>query len=401
MKYNFDEIIDRRGTDSVKWDAVSKRWKRNDLLPLWVADMDFRTPPFIIEALRKRMEHEVLGYTFASETWYTSIIAWLQNRYNWSIQRDMLTFLPGIVRGLAFAIHCFTKPGDKVMVMPPVYHPFFLVTQKTKREVVFCPLVLRDGQYEIDFDRFRADVQGCKLLILCSPHNPGGRVWTSAELALIADICAESGTLVISDEIHADLTLPPHVHLPYALVSEKAQQNSLVFMSPSKAFNMPGLASSYCIIENEALRHQFQEFMEAGEFSEGHMFAYLSVAEAYSHGTEWLDEVLTYIQENIDFTDTYVRTHIPGISVIRPQASYLLFLDCRELGLSHEELVHLFVDGARLALNDGAVFGKEGEGFMRLNVGCPRSVLEKALTQLRHAIDHRSMGTFGVEVCIS
>ncbi|MEG1005214.1 MAG: PatB family C-S lyase [Bacteroides sp.] len=387
MNYNFDEIIDRRGTDSVKWDAVGERFGRNDLLPLWVADMDFRTPPFIIEALRKRMEHEVLGYTFTSEAWYTSIIAWLQKRYGWTIQREMLTFMPGIVRGLAFALHCFTRPGDKVMVMPPVYHPFFLVTQKNKREVVYSPLVLRDGQYEIDFDRFKADLQGCKLLILSNPHNPGGRVWTPEELAMIAELCAESGTLVISDEIHADLTLPPYKHTTYALVSEKARQNSLIFMSPSKAFNMPGLASSYCVIENEALRHQFQAYMEASELSEGHLFAYLSVAEAYSNGTEWLDQALAYIQGNIDFTDTYLRTHIPGIRVIRPQASYLVFLDCRELGLSQEKLVDLFVNGAHLALNNGTTFGKEGEGFMRLNVACPRSVLEKALNQLQNAIN--------------
>ncbi|MEG0037953.1 MULTISPECIES: PatB family C-S lyase [Bacteroides] len=387
MNYNFDEIIDRRGTDSVKWDAVGERFGRNDLLPLWVADMDFRTPPFIIEALRKRMEHEVLGYTFTSEAWYTSIIAWLQKRYGWTIQREMLTFMPGIVRGLAFAIHCFTRPGDKVMVMPPVYHPFFLVTQKNKREVVYSPLVLRDGQYEIDFDRFKSDLQGCKLLILSNPHNPGGRVWTPEELAMIAELCAESGTLVISDEIHADLTLPPYKHTTYALVSEKARQNSLIFMSPSKAFNMPGLASSYCVIENEALRHQFQAYMEASELSEGHLFAYLSVAEAYSNGTEWLDQALAYIQGNIDFTDTYLRTHIPGIRVIRPQASYLVFLDCRELGLSQEKLVDLFVNGAHLALNNGTTFGKEGEGFMRLNVACPRSVLEKALNQLQNAIN--------------
>lgn len=382
MKYNFDEVIDRCGTDSIKWDAVSARWGRSDLLPLWVADMDFRTPPFVIEAIKKRLDHEVLGYTFACEEWYTSIINWLEQRHGWSIRREMLTFTPGIVRGLAFVIQCFTAPGDKVMVMPPVYHPFFLVTEKNKREVVYSPLVLRDGQYYIDFDRFRADVQGCKLLILSNPHNPGGRVWTADELALIADICYESGTLVVSDEIHADLTLPPYKHTAFPLVSEKARINSVVFMSPSKAFNMPGIASSYCIIENDDIRHRFQEFMEASEFSEGHMFAYLSVAAAYSNGTEWLDQAIAYIQANIDWTDAYLKASVPGIKMVRPQASYLIYLDCRELGLKQEELVKLFVEEAHLALNDGTVFGKEGEGFMRLNVACPRSVLQKALGQL-------------------
>lgn len=389
MKYNFDEIIDRRGTESVKWDAVSERWGRNDLLPMWVADMDFRTPPFVMEALRKRLEHEVLGYTFACEEWYTSIINWLQSRHGWKVGREELTFMPGIVRGLAFAIQCFTEKGDKVMVMPPVYHPFFLVTEKNKREVVYSPLVLRDGQYYIDFDRFRKDIQGCKLLILSNPHNPGGRVWTREELEQIAEICYESKTLVISDEIHADLTLPPYQHITFALVSEKARQNSLVFMSPSKAFNMPGLASSYCIIENKEICRCFQEYMEASELSEGHLFAYLSVAAAYSNGTEWLDQVLAYIQSNIDFTDAFLSEYIPNIKMIRPQASYLVFLDCRTLGLNQKELVDLFVDGAHLVLNDGTMFGKEGEGFMRLNVACPRSMLEKALKQLKEACDNR------------
>ena len=389
MKYNFDEIIDRSGTESVKWDAVSERWGRNDLLPMWVADMDFRTPSFVMNALRKRLEHEVLGYTFACEEWYTSIINWLQSRHGWKVKREELTFMPGIVRGLAFAIQCFTEKGDKVMVMPPVYHPFFLVTEKNKREVVYSPLVLRDGQYYIDFDRFRKDIQGCKLLILSNPHNPGGRVWTREELEQIAEICYESKTLVISDEIHADLTLPPYQHITFALVSEKARQNSLVFMSPSKAFNMPGLASSYCIIENKEICRCFQEYMEASELSEGHLFAYLSVAAAYSNGTEWLDQVLAYIQSNIDFTDAFLSEYIPNIKMIRPQASYLVFLDCRTLGLNQKELVDLFVDGAHLALNDGTMFGKEGEGFMRLNVACPRSVLEKALKQLKKACDNR------------
>ena len=386
MNYNFDEIINRKGTDSVKWDAVEGRWGRNDLIPMWVADMDFRTAPFVIDALKKRLEHEVLGYTFACKEWAESIINWLKERHGWTISEDMLTFTPGIVRGLAFAIHCFTEKGDKVMV---IYHPFFLVTQKNEREVVFSPLILKDGQYHIDFNRFRKDVQGCKLLVLSNPHNPGGRVWTKEELSQIADICYESGTLVISDEIHADLTLPPYKHSTFALISEKARMNSLVFMSPSKAFNMPGLASSYAIIENDELRHRFQTYMEASEFSEGHLFAYLSVAAAYSHGTEWLDQVIAYIQGNIDYTEHYLKEQIPTIKMIRPQASYLIFLDCRELGLNREELNRLFVEDAHLALNEGTTFGKEGEGFMRLNIACPRATLEQALKQLTQAVNNR------------
>lgn len=386
MKYNFDEVIERRGTDSVKWDGVENVWGCNDLTPLWVADMDFRTPPFVMDALRRRLDHEVLGYTFACEEWYTSICNWLHRRHQWEVRRDMLTFVPGIVRGQAFALQCFTKPGDRVMVMTPVYHPFFLVTERLGREVVCSPLDLCDGHYRIDFERFSEDIRGCRVLILCNPHNPGGRVWTVDELRWIADICRENGTMVISDEIHADLTLPPCKHHPFATVSEAAAQNSLTFMAPSKAFNMPGLGSSYAIAVNEDIRHRFREFMEAGEFCEGHLFAYIGAAAAYTHGEEWLEQMLEYVQGNIDFTEHYLKEHVSGIGMIRPQASYLIFLDCRGLGLPQEELVRFFVEKARLALNDGTMFGKPGEGFMRLNVGCPRPILQKALQQLSAAL---------------
>lgn len=387
MKYNFDEVIERRGTDSVKYDAVSERWGRSDLLPMWVADMDFRTPPFVIEAIRRRLDHEVLGI-------YFRLRSLVYIHYQLAERTSRVECYPGdadVYAGycawIGFCPAMFYGSGDKVMVMPPVYHPFFLVTEHNHREVVYSPLLLKDGQYQIDFERFRADVKGCKMLILSNPHNPGGRVWTREELAEIAEICFDNQVLVISDEIHADLTLPGYTHPTFALVSEKARRNSLVFMSPSKAFNMPGLASSYCIIEDEAIRHRFQTYMEASEFSEGHLFAYLGVAAAYSNGTEWLDQALEYIQENIDFTDEYLKTHIPAIRMIRPQASYLIFLDCRGMGVSQKELVDFFVDGAHLALNDGAMFGKEGEGFMRLNVACPRSVLRQALDQIKEAYE--------------
>lgn len=388
MKCNFDEIVERRGTDSVKWDGVKKIWGRDDLLPMWVADMDFRTPPFVIEALKKRLDHEVLGYTFACEEWYTSICSWLHRRHQWEVSREMLTFVPGIVRGLAYALQCFTMPVDKVMVMTPVYHPFFLVSQHLGREVVYSPLELHDGQYQIDFERFKKDVQGCKVLILCNPHNPGGRVWTVDELRQVAAICKESHTLVFSDEIHADLTLPPYKHHPFASVSTDAAQNSLTFMAPSKAFNMPGLGSSYAITLNEDIRNRFNRFMEAGEFSEGHLFAYIATAAAYTHGEEWLGQMLDYLQGNIDFTERFLAVNIPSVKMIRPQASFLIFLDCRELHLKQKELNDLFVDKAHLALNTGTTFGAPGKGFMRLNVACSRAVLEQALKQLCSAIMH-------------
>ena len=386
MTYNFDELIDRRHTGSVKWDGMKNALGRDDLTAMWVADMDFRTPPFVMDALRQRLEHEVLGYAMPCEGWDTTICHWLQKRHQWEVRPDWLTFVPGIVRGQAFALLCFTNPGDRVLVMTPVYHPFFLVTERLKREAVRSPLDLRDGHYHIDFDRLRHDLQGCKALVLCNPHNPGGRVWTVDELRRIAELCQESGTLVISDEIHADLTLPPYKHHPFATVSPAAASNSVTFMAPSKTFNMPGVQSSFAIVPDDTLRARFQQFMEAGEFCEGHLFAYIGCKAAFEHGEEWLNQLLAYIQGNIDFTESYLRQHIPAIGMIRPQASFLVFLDCRQLGLEQEALERLFADKARLALNTGTTFGEPGRGFMRLNVGCPRAALKQALDQLAEAV---------------
>ena len=386
MTYNFDELIDRRHTGSVKWDGMKNAFGRDDLTAMWVADMDFRTPPFVMDALRQRLEHEVLGYAMPCEGWDTTICHWLQKRHQWEVRPDWLTFVPGIVRGQAFALLCFTNPGDRVLVMTPVYHPFFLVTERLKREAVRSPLDLRDGHYHIDFDRLRHDLQGCKALVLCNPHNPGGRVWTVDELRRIAELCQESGTLVISDEIHADLTLPPYKHHPFATVSPAAASNSVTFMAPSKTFNMPGVQSSFAIVPDDTLRARFQQFMEAGEFCEGHLFAYIGCKAAFEHGEEWLNQLLAYIQGNIDFTESYLRQHIPAIGMIRPQTSFLVFLDCRQLGLEQEALERLFADKARLALNTGTTFGEPGRGFMRLNVGCPRAALKQALDQLAEAV---------------
>lgn len=388
MTYDFDELLERRGTDSVKWDGVQEVWGRDDLLPLWVADMDFRTPPFVMDALQRQLSGGVLGYTRPCADWAPAICDWLLRRHGWQVETGWISFVPGIVRAQALALLCFTRPGDRVAVMNPVYHPFFLVTQRLEREVVFSPLVLRDGHYHIDYARLEQDLDGCRVLILCNPHNPGGRVWTEDELRRVADICHRRGVMVLSDEIHADLTLPGYRHHPFATVSPQAAAISLTFMAPSKAFNMPGLASSYAIAVDPGIRRRFQTFLEAGEFGEGHMLAYVGCAAAYREGEEWLGQLLAYLQGNIDFTEQFLKERIPTIGMIRPQASYLIFLDCRRLGLSQPELVNLFVDKAHLALNDGTMFGRGGEGFMRLNVGCPRSVLRRALEQLEEAVSH-------------
>ena len=386
MQYDFDKLIDRRGTDALKTDAVQGIWGRNDLLPLWVADMDFATPPFILDALRKRLEHEIIGYTMRTPQWASSIVAWQQNRYGWQVQPEWLNFVPGIVPGIAFVVSCFTEPGDAILIQPPVYHPYFHVPQNLGRTLRESPLDLVDGQYQIDFERFERDVRGCKLFLLCHPHNPGGRVWTAEELHRMAEICSREGVFVVSDEIHADLTLPPYHHVPFAKVSAQAAECSITLMSPSKAFNMAGLTSSYSIISNDALRERFHRHLEHSELNLGHAFAFISVAAAYSHGTEWLDQMLQYVQGNIDYIAQFLASELPQIGMIRPQASYLVFLDCRGLGLSVEKLNELFVEKARLALNTGAMFGREGEGFMRLNVASPRSVIVEAMQRLKAAV---------------
>lgn len=387
MQYNFDTIIDRRGTDALKVDAIPNIWGRDDLLPLWVADMDFATPPFIIDELRLRLEHEILGYTMRTPRWASSIVAWQQHRYDWPVSSEWIDFVPGIVPGIAFIINCFTEPGDAILIQPPVYHPYFHVPENLGRTLRKSHLDLFDGQYQIDFERFERDVRGCKLFLLCHPHNPGGRVWTADELYRMAEICHREGVIVVSDEIHADLTLPPYHHIPFAKVSAEAAECSITLMSPSKAFNMAGLTSSYSIICNEDLRERFHCYLSHGELNLGHIFAFNSVAVAYSHGTEWLDQMLAYVQGNIDYVERFLASELPQISMIRPQASYLVFLDCRKLGLSVKELNELFVAKAHLALNDGAMFGKEGEGFMRLNVASPRSVIAEAMNRLKEALD--------------
>lgn len=385
--YTFDEVIDRRSSDCLKYGVLQERWGRTDLLPLWVADMDFRTPDFIVNAIRERLNHEVLGYTASHPQWRPAITNWLQSRHGYTVKAEELIFIPGIVRGIAFALHTFTQPQDKVLVFSPVYHPFFLVTEQNAREVVRHPLILTDeNRYEIDFDLLRKQLHGVKVLILSNPHNPGGRVWSADELRKIAELCHESGTLVISDEIHADLTLAPHRHTPFATVCKEARNNCITFGSPSKAFNSPGVVSSYAIVHNADIHKKFNEYLSASEFNEGNMFAQLVTVAAYTHGKEWLEQVKAYITDNIRFVEEYLQENIPQIRPMHTEASYLIYLNCRDLGMPHEQLLDLFIDKAHLALDDGQKFGEEGSGFMRLNAATPRSILKQALEQLKQAL---------------
>ena len=386
MDYNFDEVVCRKHTDALKLEALAPRWGRTDLLPMWVADMDFKTPPFIVEVMKKRMECEVFGYTARPESWYEAIISWQARRHQWTITKEMISFVPGVVPALAMAVQSFTERGEKVMIQQPVYNPFAQVVRNNHRELVNCPLDLKDGQYHINFEVFEEKIKGCKLFLFCHPHNPGGRVWTREELQKVAAICAQNNVIIVADEIHADLTLPPYQHIPFATVSEEAAQNSVVFASPSKAFNMAGLATSYAVIANPTLRRRFESYVEGNELAAGNVFAFNTVVAAYNKGEEWLQQMLNYVQGNVDEVIHYIKKYIPQLKVIVPQASYLVFIDFSALQLSQKEIVALCTDKAHLALNDGAIYGEEGKGYMRINLACPRSVVKQALIQLKEAV---------------
>ncbi len=386
-QYNFDEVIERRGSNCVKYDSIGKNFGNDSLTPLWVADMDFRTPDFIIQALKKRCEHEIFGYTFPSDNYYNCIIEWVNYKHNWKIDREWISYIPGIVKGIGFAVQCFTEPGDKVIIQPPVYHPFRIVPEKMKRTVVYNPLKIEDGVYKMDFDQLESIIDStCKMLILCNPHNPGGIVWGKETLIRLAEICAKHRILVISDEIHAEMAYPQHRHYPFASVSDTAAANSITFMAPSKTFNIAGIVTSYAIISDAAIRDRFYSFLEAGELGDGTIFAYTATEAAYTYGAEWLQQMRIYITENVRFVDEFLKNKIPAIKVYPPQASFLIWLDCRDLKLSQPELVRLFQEKAGLLLNDGSMFGPGGEGFMRLNIGCPRSIIATALEALRKAV---------------
>ena len=388
MTYDFDKIIDRNGSDDLKHGALMPRWGRDDLLPLWVADMDFETPQFITDALRKRLDHSLFGYTMEPTDYKPSIIDWVESHHQWHVEADWIRFIPGIVKGIGLVVNVFTEPGDKVIIQPPVYHPFRLTPEGNGREVVFNPLRMKDdGYYEMDFEQLEQICdEHCRLLILCNPHNPGGITWDLETLQRLAHFCHEHHLLVISDEIHADMALFGHKHIPFASVSEEAANISITFQAPSKTFNIAGIVSSYSIIPNEELRNRFYGWLSANELDEPTLFAPIATIAAFRQGEEWRRQMLAYVEGNIQWVEEFCRKNIPAVRPLRPQASFLVWLNCRDLHLSHDELLRLFIDRAHLALNDGEMFGPGGEGFMRLNVAAPRTVIEKALNQLAEGL---------------
>ena len=392
MKYDFDKIIDRKGSGALKYDALKERYGRDDLIPLWVADLDFETPDFITDALRKRLEHSLFGYTVTPKELWTTIAKWIYDHHGWKVSEDWITFIPGVMKGVGSVVNVFVKPDEKVIIQPPVYFPFRLTPQGNEREVVFNPLKrVEGGSYEIDFDHLaKVADDKCRLLILSNPHNPAGICWNRETLIRLADFCYERNIIVISDEIHCDLALFGNKHIPFATVSDKAAEISITFGAPSKTFNTAGIVNSYAIVPNETLRRRFFKWLEANEFNEPPLFSTISIIAAFQKGEEWRRQLISYIEENVRFVEDYFKANIPSIKPLRPQATFLVWLDCCELGLDHKGLIDLFVNKARLALNDGEVFGPGGEGFMRLNVGAPRAILKAALERLAKATEDYS-----------
>lgn len=392
MTYNFDQIIDRSGSGDLKHNVLKERYGRGDLLPLWVADMDFETPEFITQALRQRLDHSLFGYTVVPEELWTTTIRWINDHHQWQVQREWLTYIPGIVKGIGMAINVFVKDDEKVIIQPPVYHPFRLTPQGNGRKVVYNPLKEKaDGRYEMDFEQLETVVdEKCRLLILSNPHNPAGICWDAETLRRLAHFCYEHHIIVISDEIHSDMALFGHRHTPFATVSDEAAQISITFGAPSKTFNIAGIVSSYAIVPNPTLRRRFYTWLEANELNDPPLFAPIATIAAFQQGEEWRKQMLSYVESNILFLEEYCHKYLPTIKPIRPQASFLVWLDCRGLGLNHEQLIDLFVNKAHLALNDGEMFyekpSTEGRGFMRLNVGTPRAILEQALQQIGNAL---------------
>lgn len=383
MQYNFDEIIERRGTDCFKWDALKAMYGREDVTPMWVADMDFRSPDFVMEAIRKRCEHEVLGYTMPSKGYWQAVTSWLEKHYNIKTTKENLHFIPGIVAGISYALLCLTQPGDKVLVTTPVYPPFLNLPKESGRTLVCSPLKIVDGRFAIDFDDFVRKAKGCKLFIMSNPHNPAGTVWGAEVLQHIAEICEQHKVIVISDEIHADLTLPGHTHVSYSSVSNKG----ITFMAPSKTFNIAGLGSSVCYIADETLRKRFFGRLDALGVAGGNIFAFTAAEAAFAHGEDWLRQMLEYLSENVKTLEQFLTERMPKVKAVLPEASYLAWLDFSDYGYSHKELADKLLNEAKVALNDGTTFG--GDAYrccFRLNLGCPKSMLLDALERIAVAI---------------
>lgn len=395
MKYNFDAIIDRSGTDSIKWETIQSEEDahnqihtecfsgENAAIPMWVADMDFAAPPAVVDALTARAQHPIYGYTDRSQTYGRAVADWMRTRHNWPIQPEWIVTTPGVVPALAMLVRALLQPGDKVIIQPPVYYPFKLVLEANGIGVVENPLCADYGGYLMDFDHLAAQARDpqTKMLILSSPHNPVGRVWSRDELTRLAEICRANNVLVVSDEIHADLTFAPFVS--FGTVDE----NAIVCTAASKTFNLAGLANSNIIIPNKGQRKTFEKYLLQNALLDTNLFGRIATEAAYTHGADWLDQLLDYLRGTLDYMEKYFAENIPQIRMTRPEGTYLVWLDCRALGMDSASLTRFFLNEARVYLENGAIFGTGGDGFLRMNIATPRKVVEEALRRMKEAVN--------------
>lgn len=386
---NFDLSIDRSRTASLKWDHIPAIFGVEDALPMWVADMDFAAPPAVVRAMHARVEHGVFGYTLQTETYREAITSWMDKRHNWSIKPEWIQYCPGVVPALSLIVEAFTAPGDQVVIQTPVYPPFYSVVKDHGRELIHNPLILNEqGDYVMDFEDLERSLSGgrVKMIILCSPHNPVGRVWTKEELSRVAALCEQHDVLVVSDEIHADLIYKAGSHTPFASLSEDAANRSFICTAPSKTFNIAGLNTANIIIPNDTLRRRFEKVLQRYALGSITPMGAAATEAAYREGGEWLDALLTYIRGNMEYIRDFIQQHMPEVKVTLPEATYLLFIDFRGLGMNPEALNQFLVQKAKIGMNSGVSFGKNAEGFMRMNVACTRATAVEAMSRLNNAI---------------
>jgi len=388
MTWNFDDVPAREGTNSIKYDLRKETFGDADVIPMWVADMDFRTPGFILNALRKRAEHDIMGYSFRPQKYFSSIINWVKERHGWDIEKEWICFSPGIVPALNFCTLAYTCQGDGIIIQPPVYHPFYPAVESHGRKLVHNRLKENEGNWEMDFDSLIECVQQKpKMIMISNPHNPVGRAWSAEELSKLVAVCLENNIIILSDEIHCDLILPEFRHTPIASISPEAASITVTCIAPSKTFNLAGLSTSSVIISNPELRKKFTSVTESLHITGGNIFGNEASVAAYSEGKEWLDNLLEYLESNTLYISDYCNNYIPSIIPARLEATYLQWLDCRKLGMKGKELHEFFVFRAGVGMNEGSTFGPGGEGFMRMNIACPRRTIKKALEQIEAAVN--------------
>lgn len=390
-QYQFDQIVERNNTNCDKWDDCEEEFGRKDLIPLWIADMDFQSPPEVIQAIIDRAEHGIYGYTIRTVEYYRSVANWVKKRHGWDVSIDSICPAPGVVPTLAISILSFTKPGDKILVQSPVYAPFFNMVEENNRGLITNPLIYHNGIFDIDFDDFEKKIKDpeVKMFILCNPHNPVGRVWTKQELLKMGNLCLQYGVMIVSDEIHSDIVYSGNKHIPIASLSPDLASISLTCLAPSKTFNIAGLKTSMVIVEDIAKKKSFLSREHAMNLQNNNVFGIEASLAAYTYGDRWLTELIQYLEGNISFVDQFFKSRVPEIKLVFPEGTYIPFIDCKELGLNSKDLQSFFVNQAGVAMNNGRDFGIEGEGFMRMNIAAPRGIIQSALERMEKAVFSR------------